>query len=215
MRWILITLFLLTSLLSFGQFIKGDKFIRGTFNLNSQNTPDSNTGGFTNSGTSFSIYPSIGFLLNEKFAIGGQIGFSSSYSKSTNGSSYIVESNSLSISSAIFANRYFKISDKFLFSLVGAFAFNRGTSTNITTDKLTSTITEYKTENYAIRTSIRPSFIFFPTPKWGFEVGIGSISHSYNMNLSTGENSNIFNLNYGTLSWGLLYYFKKSGQTKN
>jgi len=214
MKPILITLILLTSLQSFGQFARGNKFIGGTVDFDNRSYPDISNSG-NSSGTSISVYPSVGFLLNEKFAVGGQIGFSSYYSKFTNGSTYMAESKSLYISTAIFAKRYFKISDKFLFSLVGTFAFNRGAITNTTTQPLIGLTVEDKSQNYIIYTSITPSFIFFPTPKWGFEVGIGSINHGYNSNLTTSQNSNSFQINYGRLSWGLSYYFRRSDQTIN
>lgn len=215
MRQILVMLFLLTSIMSFGQFAKGDKFFGGTFSLHMQRAPDSKNGGLTNLVNSFSVNPFLGFLINENFAVGGQIGFSSDYSKSTNFGSYISEYKGLSISSSVFVKKYFKISDKFLFSIVGGFEFTRGTDTSTSTNTSTGNITESKSQNYQLSTSIRPSFIFFPTPKWGFEASIGSISHRYFRNLSTDEKSNNFNFSYETVGLGLSYYFRKSSQTEN
>ena len=214
MKQIFLTVLLLNSFASYCQFIKGDKYLGGTIYLNTQRAPDSQNGGLTNLVNSFSISPSVGFLLNEKFAVGGQIGYSSYYSKSTNFAPYVSESKSSSIGIGFFARRFYKISDRFLFSIIGLINFNRGSNANTQTNTSANTVTESETQNYQLSTSIRPAFVFFPSPKWGFEASVGNISYSIDRNLSNDEKSNFFNINYGTISLGLSYYFRKSDQSK-
>jgi hypothetical protein len=198
----LFTLLMITPLVSSGQFIKGDKFIGGTFRLSSQ-TPTKSDQSSTYEVKGFSIYPTMGFLLNEKFAIGGQIGYSylnTVYNKNQSSES---KYNSERFSLGLISRRYFSISDKFIFSINGQVNFDRGTETN------TNSTSESKNQNYQIWVSLEPCFIFFPSPKWGLETSIGSISYSYSRNLSTDLGQNYFNLNYGTINLGLFYYFRK------
>lgn len=202
--------FLLISIVANGQFSKGDKVLGGTFSFYSQNAPSSQNGGLTNNVRTLSITPTIGFLVNENSAFGGKLGYASSYQEISNYSPAVLEFDSKSFSAGVFGIRYFKISDKFLFSLIGGFNFSRGFETDVTFDQVTGQLTENKTQNYGLTTSIRPNFIFFPSPKWGFEASIGSISHTFSRNLSNDDKTNFFSLNYGSISFGVAFYFRKS-----
>jgi hypothetical protein len=206
MRQILFSLFFFFVIdLSYAQFAKGDKIIGGTFSLGSQRAPN-NPNGVTNEVNSFSIYPSISFLTSEKLAVGGQIGYSYYYSKSTNYQPSISEYESRSFSTGIFARRYYKITENFLFSINGLFQVSRDTEINTSSNTSLNTTTENKSQNYYLSTIISPVFIFFPSKKLGFSAGVGYISHSYSRNLTANTISNNFNLNYGTISLGLAYY---------
>jgi hypothetical protein len=198
----LFTLLMITPLLSSGQFIKGDKFIGGTFRLSSQ-TPTKSDQSSTIEVNGFSIYPTMGFLLNEKFAIGGQIGYSYLNTVYNNNQSSQSKYNSKRFSLGLISRRYFSISDKFIFSINGQVNFDRGKETN------TNSTSESITQNYQIGINIQPCFIFFPSPKWGIETSIGSIGYSYSRNLSTDLGQNYINLSYGTINLGLSYYFRK------
>jgi hypothetical protein len=205
MRIILLTTFLLIPLLTNAQFIKGDKFVGGTFRLSSQ-TPINSNGGTTYEVNTFYINPLIGFLVSEKFAIGGQIGYSyynTKYNKNQPSSS---EYNSSGFSLGLIAKRYFDISDKFLFSINGVLDFNRGT------EKSTTNTTEDKTQSYQLGATIQPSFTFFPSPKWGFEASIGALSYNYSRNLSNDSGQSYFNFHYETISLGLYYYFRRPSE---
>jgi len=201
MKKYLVTLLMITPLLSSGQFMKGDKFIGGTFRLSSQ-TPTKSNQGTTYEVKEFSINPFMGFLINEKFAIGGQIGYSnfnSKYNDQTNQREY----NSKGFSLGLNSRRYFSISEKFVFAISGYLNFSRGTETDITSTS------ESNTQNYQIGTSLAPTFIFFPSPRWGLEASIGALSYSYSRNLSTDSDTSYFNFYYGTIKLGLAYYFRK------
>jgi hypothetical protein len=193
MRQILLTAFLLTSILTKAQFIKGDKVLGGTFSLYSQDA-DSQNGGLTSNVKSISITPRLGFLLNENFSIGGQLGLGYTKQETTS-----FEYKSKSISLGLFGQRYFNITDKFLFSVIGQFNFARGQETYPYFDPFLGEVIGKKTQNYTLTASIRPNFTFFPSPKWGFEAGIGLISYSYLRSLSTDEKANFASLNYGSI----------------
>jgi hypothetical protein len=210
MKHILFTLLLFSSFTSFSQFVKGDKYLGGTIYLNAQNAPDSPDDGRVNKSTSVGLYPSVGFLLNENFAIGGQLGYSSSYSKSTYNGSYTYEYESTGFSGGIFARKYFMLSDKFFFSLIGLMNYQKGSDIVTYTDPASNESNEEKSKGYILSASIRPNFIFFPTPKWAFEASIGNLSYHYNKNVTDDKSRNNFNMDYGTISFGLSYYFRRS-----
>ena len=205
--------FLLYSFASYSQFNKGDKYLGGTISASTQRAPTI-PGIYQNNVTnSISINSSLGFLLNEKIAVGGQIGYANYYYKNTSNPPYIIENKSPSYTIGVFAKRYYTISDKFLFTMTGFFNSTRISNIYTLTYLPTDTTTQQKTQTYQLSTSIRPSFLFFPSPKWGFEASVGSISYVLGKDLSTGKNTNTFNINYGTLSLGLSYYFRKASQT--
>lgn len=210
MTKLLLAGFLFISFYSNAQFAKGDKVLGGSFSFNVQNRNDSPDGGLMKS-NSFSLNPSMGFLINENFAIGGELGYASTF-RETNYSSTVLETKSKSFSAGVFGQRYFNISDKFLFSLVGRFNFGRGFATGHDYDPQLGEAVETRMKNYNLTTSITPRFIFFPSPKWGFEASIGSISHTLSRNLSTDEKINYFSLNYGAISFGVGYYFLKANR---
>jgi len=213
MKNILLTNLLFIAILTNAQFRKGDKYLGGTFSISVQGVPNSPNGGATSEANSFGIDPSIGFLMNEKFAIGGHIGYDWYHQKSTNFSSSN-ENNSNSFSTGLHARRYFKISENFLFSVVGFLGFNRGVVTSISTYNLPPQqgTSENKTKEYQLWTSIVPGFMFFPSPRWAFEVSVGSIGQTQRRSLSTHAIQNTFYLRYGIISFGLFYYFRKSSK---
>lgn len=187
--------------LSRGQFLKGDKFIGGNFRISSQ-TPTHSSPGLTNKVKGFSIDPLMGFLINEKFAVGGGVGYSfysTKYEDPLNAREY----SSNGILTRIIARRYFNISEKFFFAIDGNIIFNRGKESE------TYSSSELTTQNYQLATVLVPTFIFFPSPKWGVEASIGALSYSYSRNLSTDVDKLYFDLYYGSLQLGLSYYFRK------
>src|SRR5437868_436628 len=93
------------------QFVKGDKFVGGIINFNTQFTPRSNSGQGYNQRV-FSISPQFGYFLNSKWAIGLLAGYSYSDSK-TEYVSYTVTGNTHSYSAGTSITRYFQIADKF------------------------------------------------------------------------------------------------------
>lgn len=196
------TAFLLIPLLANAQFKKGDKFLEGSFTLNTQRSPDPLSAGI-NKVNSFSINPSMGLLITEKIAIGGQLGYSTYHQKAEFYPSTISEYKANSFSIGAFLNRFFTISEKFLFSIDGNLTFQRGSVKN------ESNSYNNKFNFYQLDANIRPTFIFFPSPKWGIETSIATVSYSHNRNLSSDAKQNNFYFNYGVISLGVSYYIRK------
>jgi len=179
-----------------------------------QNQYFSNTKTLNNA---FSILPTAGYFINEKWALGGSAGYSYSDQRSTNTNSLgsnSYTSSSFSISAGMFGRRYFAISERFFFVLEGNLNFRRGRSFSASEQRdangnLTSRLS-FNSPSYSLGASVRPLFIFFPLPRWGLEAGLGSLSVSRQENLSdhTGVNSSSLSVT-GTFAFGITYYFKR------
>ncbi|WP_276372360.1 autotransporter domain-containing protein [Chryseolinea sp. H1M3-3] len=201
----LFSLLLLLSLKTQAQFTEGDKFIRGNFSFNNQkNSEDSNIAGSNYRSSSFEVMPAVGFFLNNKVAIGGAISYTSYYQKNADNS---FKNTTQNYSLGFFVNRYFVISERFYFMLGGNVSYSRGRQK---TESQFSGGDEVK--YHGINISIKPTFIFFPDPKWGIEAGIGYLNYAYTKNLSRDGKYNSFNLNYGTFSLGFAYYFTRASE---
>lgn len=202
MKQYFLATFLLTSILTKGQFIKGNKVLGGTISFFNQDSNNQNVG-VNSDFKSISLSPRLGFFASETLAIGGQFG--AGYSNRNFGSS--VYSSKL-ISAGIYGQRYFNISEKFLFSLLGQFNFGRGQETSPYFDPFSGETINVKTNNYTLSVSIIPTFTFFPTPKWGFEAGVGKLSYSHLRNLSNDATANFTSVDYGSISLGISFYFR-------
>lgn len=203
MKKFLFTLLLFIPVISYGQFFKGEKFIGGNLIFSTQTS--NNLGNTIESKVNnFAINPSISFLLSDNFALGGQVGYSSFSQKNNSVGGNFNEYQSNGFSIGMNARRFFSISEKFMFSLNGLIDFNRGTATN------SNNSVDSKTQTYQLSTIIRPNFLFFPSSKWGFEAGLGSLHYSYSRSLSTDVSRNYFHLDYGFFSLGLFYFFRKT-----
>ncbi len=195
-KFLLILLFLVSFAVS-AQLAKGVKILGGNFSICSQNGNGSNSL-ITNN--NFSIGPSFGYFINEKYALIGTINYSNSYYEYT-GLKYTL--SSFGIGSSL--RRYFQISEKFFFALDGYLNFLR------VTDKQTTTVSVLQTTQtpyYNISVGFQPNFIFFPSPNLGFSAGLGGLSYGHYQNLSTASSSNFVGLNLNsTLTFGVSYYF--------
>lgn len=70
---------LLTCHVASAQFVKGDRFIAGGYSVSVQNSSTGN--GEENRHRSFQVYPEVGFFLNDRYAVGGGVRYSSATSK--------------------------------------------------------------------------------------------------------------------------------------
>jgi hypothetical protein len=78
--------------------------------------------------------------------------------------------------------------------------FARGSHTNTTgTVKNTS-------KSYDMGVNAQPMFVFFPSPKWALEAGLGSVGFTHSRDLTADKRHNNFHLTYGGLSFGATYY---------
>jgi len=175
--------------ISHAQFTKGDKFIGGSL----QYTSNRNTNAESKS-YAISVLPKVGFLLNEKWAIGAMLGYQNYHTKHAG----IV--NSESFGAGFFTRRYFTISEKFIFSLEGGLSYwNRETWGSF-----------YENPKYDVASAtITPSFLFFPSSHWGIELSLASLVYDYTTYKDADAPIHNFSVQAGALNLGLAYYFRK------
>jgi hypothetical protein len=205
MRLSFLSAMLFISAAANAQFTQGDKFLGGSFYFGTQRS-NYDMEGYSNRSTGISLMPRIGFLLSENLAIGGQL--SASDSKITALSNYTrTESRSSGLGAGFFAERYFVISDKFLFSIVGSVDFLRmSLRSEYTASGGETHVNKY--DGYDLQTTFRPTFIFFPSSKWGIQAGIGSLGYSFRKSLSEDDKTNAFHMTYGSINLGIVRYFR-------
>ena len=208
----LVVVFLFLPLAGMAQFNKGQVFLGGSMSVQNQYFSNSKT-----LNNSFSILPTAGYFISEKWALGGLAGYGYSDQRSTNtngAGSFSSKSSSFSISAGMFGRRYFAISERFFFVLEGNLNFRRGRSFSASEQRdangnLISRLS-FNSPSYNLGVSVRPLFIFFPLPKWGLEAGLGTLSVSRQENLSDHTSVNTSSLNVtGTFTFGITYYFKR------
>jgi hypothetical protein len=215
MKKIIVSLLAIAPVFAFAQFSKGTVFLGGSLSSVIQNADNKQTG-FPNpssqSNTVFAISPSIGFFVSEKMAIGSSITYSTSVQKYTypanTFSSYTSQAEQNSVGINPYIRYYLPISSSIYFGLQGGVSFSRGnqksTQFNGTSQPPTTEI-----PLYTLGASVRPIFIFFPSPKWGIEASIGSLGYTYMRDLPDAGSSNSFGLSAGSFSFGIAYYFIK------
>ena len=207
MKYIAKTLFIIISVQSFGQFTKCDKVLGGTFSLSTQRAPESPNGGPINKVTSFSIAPNLGFLLNKSWELGLQVGYSSTEYERNTTTPTISNWGSRGMTAGLYTQKYFVITDKFFFSVIGNIRYDFGKTFDKTTNTITNEITESEDKDESIGLNFKPSFIFFASNNWAFQASIGNISYSYSNN--DDQPVNLFNVNFGAINLGFSYYFRQ------
>ncbi|HEV8512056.1 MAG TPA: hypothetical protein VGQ59_02205, partial [Cyclobacteriaceae bacterium] len=110
-----------------------------------------------------------------------------------------------------FLRYYLPISNSFYFVAHGEISFNRANTTNTNFNAGGPLNQEVTDENpsYTLSAAIKPVFIFFPSPKWGIEAGVGSLGYNYQRFLPNVASSSSASLSFGGFSFGLAYYFAK------
>ena len=206
MKYLIPAIFLAVSIQSFGQFNKGDKVLGGTLSFNTANNENNQFGNVTANNTSFDISPNFGVLVNSNLEIGGQVGYSSNHDEwnATDASS---DRKSNYLTAGFYMQRYFVISDKFLFSLIASIGYSAGKDKTLLTNQ--NQVNEDETKRNSIGVTFRPSFIFFPSPNWGLQASIGDLNYTHSKNKTTDDASNRFGINYGYVSFGIAYYFRR------
>ena len=199
MKFILISAFLCMSLVANAQFAKGDKFVGGTFSFNAQSS-DGNS--FETTYTACSFSPSVGYFLNDKYAVGGGIGYSYSRQKAEYDPDQFQEIIGRNLLIHAFVGRYFMISNQFFFKLTGSLSYDRGSQ------EQDNGTTENKTKNYSLSLYARPSLLFLPSPRWGIEAGIGNLGIQHWRSLSNEFKGTSVYLDYGSFYLGFAYYFR-------
>jgi len=206
MKYLIPAIFLAVSIQSFGQFNKGDKVLGGTLSFSTSNNENSQFAAVTSNSNSFAIYPIFGVLINSNLEIGGLLGYSSSRFEwsATNASS---DQKSNYLTAGIYMQRYFVISDKFLFSLIGNISYSGGKDKTLVTNQ--NNADEFEIKRNSIGVTFRPRFIFFPSPNWGLQASIGELVYTHSKEKTNDDTSNQFGINYGYVSFGIVYYFRR------
>jgi hypothetical protein len=185
------------------QLLKGDKSIGGTAIVSSILQRDDFDAVLPAPRGSYIQYsPALGFVLNEKYAIGA-------IASITTRLGYVFRAKENIFGIGGFGRRYIRISDQFIFALSGQLVYNRMVEKNREYNFQNG---EYETlKEYAngFSTEITPLFIFFPTPVWGFEAGIGSVAFRMMKSQQSSDYQYDFSAGYGQLRIGLNYYLKR------
>jgi hypothetical protein len=202
MKFIPALILLLTCHLASAQFVKGDKFIAGGYSVSVQNSSTGN--GDENKQRSFQVYPEVGYFLNERNAVGGGLNCYSGTSKYDYGQGDFQNYKIRRFGVYLFVKRYFSITEKFFFSIDGSVGYDRGRTTTETGSN------ESTSKSYNIGVTATPSLMFFPSPNWAIEGSIGSLGLTHSRGVSDKSKSTTFDLNYGSISFGFAYFFRKS-----
>lgn len=203
---------------SIAQFNKGQVYVGGTLSASLQNT-DASTGytgsGLTKSNT-INASPAVGFFLSPKVAVGGTIGYGHSFQEydfqsfdvntGTTVTSFQKNKNN-GVSIGAIARYFVPLSTSVYFALHEQLSFTRSTSETVQGTSAQETTTQ--SPSYTLGLSVRPVLIFFPSPHWGIEAGVGSVGYSYIRVLPDQASTNTFTLSAGSFSFGLAYYFIK------
>jgi hypothetical protein len=223
MKIIIGILFLTLPSFAVAQFTKGQVFLGGTLSATNNNNdlPTIPSGSSLKSST-FSVTPVVGFFINPKLALGGSIGYATGTSQFdyanyglVNGAyTYTIlsqKSVSKSLLVSTFARYYVPLGNSFYFTLQGQLNFTR-TANDQTSPQYNGTnydqVTQ-RTPSYSLGVSVRPAFVFFPTPRWSIEGGVGNLSFTRTRYLPDVYSANNFSLNAGTFTFGVAYYFKR------
>ena len=199
MKLYLFTLFVCCSIVTHGQFNRGDRVIGGSFSLGfSRGT----NGGAKTTDASCGVHPSLSYFLNDKYAVGGGIGVFHRRAKTENELGDYLKDRSWSFNVNASLARYFVISEKFAIRLSGLVNYGRQQY------KVEQSPNETKSKSHSIGLHLVPAMIFFPAPQWGIEASIGSLDLSHSRGLSTNYKNTSFGLDYGYVSLGFAYYLR-------
>jgi len=177
----------------YSQIEKGTLFFGGNISASSQNINSSIEN------NNISIAPTIGFFLTPTIAIGSSIG----YSRNT-----LLFSNGYSV--GVFAKKLYSISSNFYFTCKLESNYNRSWSDDFAPSGLS------RQPTYSIDFQVTPSFIFFPTNKWGIEIGTGGVYYSRTLVLPNVSSTNSvgFGLSTRSLNVGFFYYLNEPNKSK-
>jgi hypothetical protein len=206
--FIVLTTVIFASLASdaIAQFSAGEKFLRGSFGFNLSSTEKGGSLTYDDDSKFHQFYfqPAMGVFVSNKWAVGGGLVYANSIEKreyQTNFQKY----RSYSFSIGLIVRRYLEISDKFYFVVEGNLDFSRGAYVN------SNNMAESKSKFYNIGITASPLLVFFPTPRWSVEGGIGSLNYEYSRNLTTDTATSSFGLSHnGAINFGVAYYFRKA-----
>jgi len=206
MKHLITAILLFVSFQSFGQFSKGDKVLSGTFSVFTQRAPESPNGGLINKHNTFNIDPRFGFLLTENLEVGARVGYSRQASEHTTSYPSTFTWGAREITTGIYARRFFTLSDKFLFTIVGDMNYHFGKNWDENNNIITGEVRDSNERNQGIGIGITPGFMFLPTNNWAFQANVGNLHYSFSTR--DDQPANIFQSNLGHLNFGVAYIFR-------
>ncbi len=201
MKLILSFILLALAVRSQAQFNKGQKVLGGSLSFYSRNTKAAYNSSSPNTGTSFGISPSLGIFVKPNLAVGALVTYSSLHIKDGTSSG----SDQTTMGGGMFLQRYFTISDKFFFTIMGSADYSSEKETFTVTDPTTNATIWNTSKTHAIGVHVRPSFIFFPSPKWALEATLGGFNYNHAL-IPSEQTTDTFNFYYGSIGLGVYYY---------
>jgi hypothetical protein len=189
----------------FSQFNKGDKLLVGGFSIQTEKRSNTSAMGSTYEYNNYSVNPAVGFFVTENTAFGVRLGYANTYSKYFFPSSSNSEANYNEYFGGLMIRRYYLISEKFFFLIEGSLGYAKGERNSTYVDYNNGTISKGESKTDEFSALVAPKFVFFPSSKWGFEAGIGSVSYSNTSNSGSNALTSQFNLNYGVFTLGFAY----------
>lgn len=190
------------------QFSKGDAFLGGTLSGSySDFSSAKNPMGlnyYVRSIYSYSISPTLGFFTSKRFALGGTIsvgGSGTEIGPDTNMQKNYTTNGSV----AVMGRYFFPLSEKFMFALTADVFYSRSKDDNANGDGSRSIDKSYSTGLH-----VKPTLLFFPSRRWGFEASVGSVQFVHDQSLTKDVKTDNFNATFGAVSLGVAYYFRKS-----
>lgn len=206
MKKIIAIIFILISFIETNaQFSSGNAFVGGGISYRVDDREISPTYGYRD--RVLSVSPSIGFFVTKNLAIGPQVGVELGRQNFTSPFfSYQVDTENYSIGGM--AQRFFAVSDKFMFSLVGTISYVKvETFEGLSSDPVSDDPVPFYFRGDGIRVFVTPSFLFFPSERWGFEASAGGVGYSYIKSNENDGKSTSFSSSLGTLNFGIKYFF--------
>jgi hypothetical protein len=177
---------LLITNISFAQPIKGTYVIGGGVSINYNKTP---TLSYSSERTSFSISPSFGRFVSEKYQLEGGLGYSFQHQTNNINQEYFVSQNIHSFSIKFGITRYFPIADRFFFTLGANIipAYGVANSNSV----LLGVETNNKVSNISGTLNVSPGLTYFINNKWMLYSYIGLMNYEithYNESEQTEHN---------------------------
>jgi hypothetical protein len=203
MKYALLFVILIPFTLS-AQFVKGDKFIGGSMGFNIQHSADHPADVNVSQSNSFSFRPEIGFFLTNNVAVGTELTYSIQSNKYTSFDDLVSENKTTAYGVSVFAKKFYSITDRFLFALSGKVRYARNTTNSISLSNSSDVSLN------SVGGALSPTFIFFPSQRWGIEAGLGELAYWYGKYEGAVQGRHQLNFHAGLLSFGLKYYILKN-----
>lgn len=206
----LVLIFIIFWIPLYGQFSRGVKYVDVSISTSTYHTESSNTA-MRHAGRYFGVGPSVGVFANPRMAVGIGLWYSHQFIRDDYTPAKFQSTTWISLNPKVFGRRLFQVTDRFFFFVEAYAGFLRASQKNhyvdtgISLDPLDTHSTYYQ-----LFVSLGPGFLYFPSPKWGFELNLGYVGWRYRRNLAgAGNTPNGLYASFGTtgLGLGVNYYF--------